>query len=116
MSELTDMLRERAAAALPPVDGELRLSGLQEPVEVFRDVARVVRPGGPFVCTFSNRCFPTKAVRGWLSSSDEQRARIVTEYFRRAGSWAEPVVECRAPAYRGRDPLFAVWAVRPPAS
>ena len=89
---------------------------LVRPVEVFRDVARVVRPGGPFVCTFSNRCFPTKAVRGWLSSSDEQRARIVAEYFRRAGSWAEPVVECRAPAYRGRDPLFAVWAVRPPAS
>ena len=39
---------------------------LVRPVEVFAEVARVVRPGGPFVCTFSNRCFPTKAIRGWL--------------------------------------------------
>ena len=39
---------------------------LTRPVEVFRDVARVLRPGGRFVCTFSNRVFPTKAIRGWL--------------------------------------------------
>jgi penicillin amidase len=37
MSDLTDMLRERAKAALPPVEGELRLSGLHEPVEIFWD-------------------------------------------------------------------------------
>src|SRR5712692_9685554 len=45
---------------------------LTRPVEVFADVARVVRTGGPLVCTFSNRLFPTKAVRGWLSTTDEQ--------------------------------------------
>ena len=83
---------------------------LVRPVEVFRDVARVVRPGGPFVCTFSNRCFPTKAIRGWLSSTDQQRAAIVADYFRQAGGWREPRAECRSAAYRGRDPLFAVWA------
>jgi penicillin amidase len=37
VSELTDLLRARAAAALPPVEGEVRLAGLQEPVEVLRD-------------------------------------------------------------------------------
>jgi penicillin amidase len=37
LSELTDVLRERARAALPPVDGEVRLPGLHEPVEVLRD-------------------------------------------------------------------------------
>ena len=31
---------------------------LTRPVEVFRDVARVLRPSGRFVCTFSNRVFP----------------------------------------------------------
>ena len=36
------------------------------------DVARVVRPGGLFVCTFSNRLFPTKAIRGWLMNDDEK--------------------------------------------
>jgi SAM-dependent methyltransferase len=35
---------------------------LQRPVDVFREVGRVLRPGSPFVVSFSNRCFPTKAV------------------------------------------------------
>ena len=38
---------------------------LQRPVEVFREVRRVLRPGAPFVVSFSNRCFPTKAVAIW---------------------------------------------------
>ena len=37
---------------------------LVRPIEVFREVARVLRPGGVFVVTFSNRCFPSKAIRG----------------------------------------------------
>jgi len=39
---------------------------LTHPIEVFADVARILRPGAAFVTTFSNRCFPTKAIRGWL--------------------------------------------------
>ena len=85
---------------------------LVRPIEVFSDVARVVRPGGPFVCTFSNRCFPTKAIRGWLYSSDAQHGDIVAEYFRQAGGWHEPVVERRTPAGHFGDPLWAVWAYR----
>ena len=54
---------------------------LIRPIEVFRDVARVLRPGGVYVCTFSNRCFPTKAIRGWLNASDERRRDIVKSYF-----------------------------------
>ncbi len=46
---------------------------LTRPVEVFREVARVLVPGGPFVCTFSNRCFPTKAIRGWLATDERGR-------------------------------------------
>jgi SAM-dependent methyltransferase len=85
---------------------------LVRPVEVFADVARVVRAGGPFVCTFSNRCFPTKAIRGWLMSSDAEHGEIVAEYFRRAGGWDAPVVERRTPAGHFGDPLWAVWAHR----
>jgi SAM-dependent methyltransferase len=54
---------------------------LVDPVPVFREVARVLRPGGPFVVTFSNRCFPTKAIRGWLHTDDEGHLRIVHAYF-----------------------------------
>jgi SAM-dependent methyltransferase len=35
---------------------------LQRPVEVLPEVARVLQPAGLVVITFSNRCFPTKAV------------------------------------------------------
>jgi SAM-dependent methyltransferase len=84
---------------------------LIRPVEVFRDVARVVRPGAPFVCTFSNRCFPSKAIRGWLYSNDEEHCAIVASYFRLAGGWGAPVVERRTQPRSG-DPLFAVWAYR----
>ena len=83
---------------------------LVRPIEVFAEVARVVRPAGPFVCTFSNRCFPTKAIRGWLHSSDAEHGEIVAEYFRRAGSWSEPVIERRTPPAHFGDPLWAVWA------
>ena len=85
---------------------------LLHPVEVFRDVRRILRPGGPFVCTFSNRMFPTKAIRGWLAASDQRRAEIVAAYFRTSDGWDEPTVERRTPLDRRGDPLFAVWAHR----
>ena len=85
---------------------------LIRPVEVFTDVARVVRPGGLLVCTFSNRCFPTKAIRGWLSATDAQHCEIVSEYFRRAGGWDAAVAQRRTPEVHRGDPLFGVWAHR----
>ncbi|HEY3942100.1 MAG TPA: class I SAM-dependent methyltransferase [Acidimicrobiales bacterium] len=85
---------------------------LVRPVAVFSEVARVLRAGGPFVCTFSDRCFPTKAIRGWLTATDEERCEIVAGYFERSPGWGPPVVQRRtAPEWPG-DPLFAVWATR----
>jgi SAM-dependent methyltransferase len=83
---------------------------LVHPVEVFGEVARVVRPGGVFACTFSNRLFPTKAIRGWLMASEAQRRDIVATYFRLAGGWDEPTAARRTPPDHPGDPLDAVWA------
>jgi SAM-dependent methyltransferase len=84
---------------------------LVHPVRVFAEVRRVLVPGGILVCTFSNRCFPTKAVRGWLAASDEGRCQIVAEYFRRSGGWSEPQIALCTPPNTAGDPLYAVWAV-----
>jgi SAM-dependent methyltransferase len=85
---------------------------LTRPVEVFTEVARVLRPGGRFVCTFSNRCFPTKAIRGWLSSSDAQHCDIVKAYFELSGGWNEVCSQRQTAASHPGDPLMAVWATR----
>ena len=83
---------------------------LTRPVEVFTEVARILRPGGLFVCTFSNRCFPTKAIRGWLYASDEERCAIVRQYFRLSGAFKESQSQRRTPLDHLGDPLLAVWA------
>jgi SAM-dependent methyltransferase len=86
---------------------------LVRPVEVFTEAARVLRPGGPFVCTFSNRCFPTKAIRGWLYADDEERCAIVRRYFGLSGAFEEPQSQRRTPPDHRGDPLLAVWAYKP---
>jgi SAM-dependent methyltransferase len=86
---------------------------LVRPLEVFDEVARVLRPGGLFVCTFSNRCFPTKAIHGWLVAGDAAHLHIVSEYFRLSRGWGEVTAERRTPPeHWGGDPLLAVWARR----
>lgn len=86
---------------------------LTRPFEVFAEVGRVLRPGGLFVNTFSNRCFPEKAILGWLMSDDGAHCELVAEYYRHAGCFAEPTVEHRN-ADKPGDPLYAVWAARTP--
>ena len=83
---------------------------LTRPVEVFADVARVLKPGAPFLIAFSNRCFPKKAVAVWHSTTDEQHIQLVGSYFRLSAGWEEPQGWSWQPP--GGDPLFAVWARR----
>jgi SAM-dependent methyltransferase len=85
---------------------------LQKPFEVFAEVRRVLQPGGPFVVTFSNRCFPTKAVNMWHQTDDAGHVQVVSLYFEMssgdAGGWRDITSQDRSPK-RG-DPLYAVWA------
>jgi SAM-dependent methyltransferase len=78
---------------------------LQRPVEVFREVARVLRPGAPFVVSFSNRCFPTKAVAIWQSLPGPDQQRLVAAYMREAGL-TNVATEAATPRYG--DPLWVV--------
>jgi len=58
---------------------------LEQPVAVLSDLARALRPGAPVVISFSNRCFPTKAVAVWRALDGAGHARLVELYLREAG-------------------------------
>lgn len=79
------------------------------PLLLFGEVRRVLRPGAPFVVSFSNRCFPSKAVAVWLASTDQQHLALVRAYFEAAGGWLDVREEDRSPG-GDADPLYAVWA------
>jgi SAM-dependent methyltransferase len=79
---------------------------LTRPVEVFREIARVLKENAPLVVTFSNRCFPTKAVFAWNALDDDGHIALVGEYFAASESYDE--IEIRKHQPRGGDPLFGV--------
>jgi hypothetical protein len=81
---------------------------LLHPLLIFREVCRVLRPGAPFVVSFSNRCFHTKAVSVWLGTDDQQHLSLVGRYFESADGWIDLKKEDRSPG--SGDPLYVVWA------
>lgn len=83
---------------------------LTQPVALFREVARVLEPGAPFVVTFSTRMFPTKAVLAWRASDDAAHHRLVRCYLASAGGFAEPEARRHVPQHG--DPLYALVARR----
>jgi SAM-dependent methyltransferase len=82
---------------------------LVRPVEVWTEIARVTRSGGPVIVSFSNRCFPTKAVGAWMATDDLGHCKLVATYFQRTGFsdvQAERLVS-------SDDPVYVVWACSP---
>jgi SAM-dependent methyltransferase len=84
---------------------------LTRPVEVLRDVARVCRPNAPLIITFSNRCFPSKAIVGWQANDDAGHAELVAHYLRETGEWVG-IQKLDATPPRNPEPLIAVTALR----
>jgi SAM-dependent methyltransferase len=86
---------------------------MTRPLETFSDVARVIKPGAPFVVTFSNRMFPTKAVAIWQSLDDYDRAKLVGRYFMDAGGFENiEFIDRSAPTMPPSDPIWAVVGYR----
>jgi hypothetical protein len=79
---------------------------LQRPAAVLAEVARVLKPGAPLVISFSNRCFPTKAVAIWRALDGAGHARLIELYLRRSG-FAQTQVHQLAEGWRS-DPLTVV--------
>ena len=79
---------------------------LQHPVVVFTEVRRVLAKGAQFIVSFSNRCFPTKAVAIWRALHVNGHAELVQLYMERAG-FSDVTLEVLTDG-RASDPLAAV--------
>jgi SAM-dependent methyltransferase len=79
---------------------------LQRPLDVFADVRRVLRPGACFIVSYSNRCFPTKAVAIWRSLDLRGHASLIHSYMAGAG-FGDIEARVLANGMHG-DPLVAV--------
>jgi SAM-dependent methyltransferase len=97
---------------------------LTRPFEVFREVGRILKPGGLFLVIFSNRMFEQKATKIWRQSGEEERVLLVADFFHQAGglftepefflSKGKPRPENDKYAHTGipSDPIYAAYAER----
>ena len=96
---------------------------LTRPQGIFSEVLRVLRPGGVFVATFSNRWFPTKAIQVWSELHEFERVGMVTQWMQHAGfsglqtfssrGWPRPKSDPHAGETALSDPVYAVRGYRP---
>jgi FKBP-type peptidyl-prolyl cis-trans isomerase 2 len=93
---------------------------LIDPLAVIDEVARVLKPGGYLVVTFSNRWFPPKVIRLWTELHEFERMGLVLEYFMKAKLFEDlhtysmrglprPHDDKYFPEFVFADPLYAVW-------
>lgn len=85
---------------------------LNKPLQVMKEVGRVLRPGGECILSMSNRCFPTKAFQIWLQTSDLEHVFIAGSFFHYAGMFDPPTAQDISPAPGRSDPLYIVKAKR----
>lgn len=95
------------------VTNTVSIDYLTNPLAIMKEVNRVLKPGGLAICSFSNRCFPTKAVSVWTSTGDLDHAWIVGSYFHFAGGFEPPmareITKQTALGQRG-DPMYVVFS------
>ena len=112
-----------AAEAFDAVICSLSIEYLVDPFAVLTEVARVLKPDGRFIVTFSNRWFPPKAIRVWEMLHEYERIGLVLEYFLQSGAFGSlqtwslrglprPADDKYADRLAASDPVYAVCGVR----
>lgn len=96
---------------------------LTKPFDVYRELGRILKPGGVLIVTFSNRWFPPKAIRIWSQIHEFERVGMVTEYFLESSLFTNfstfsirglprPDHDKYAKQFALSDPIYAVAGVR----
>lgn len=65
--------------------------------QVFAEVFRVLRPGGVFIVSFSNRLFYEKAISAWRDGTRYERVQLVVQYFQCIEGFTQPEVIRKLP-------------------
>lgn len=101
----------------------LSVEYLTKPFDIFDEIARILKPGGYFITTFSNRWFPPKVIRIWTELYEFERLGLVLEYFIKTNkfinlhtysmrglprAWDDKYF----PEFPLSDPVYAVWGMR----
>lgn len=60
----------------------LSVEYLINPFQIFNEAARILKPGGYLVISFSNRWFDPKAIKIWRELHEFERMGLVLEYFK----------------------------------
>ena len=80
---------------------------MTRPEDIFKEVGRVLKPGGLFLVIFSNRMFSEKAVKVWRESSEDERIILVQEFFDESGMFESPSVFVSKGRPRPKDDKYA---------
>ncbi|XP_021646303.2 uncharacterized protein LOC110639597 [Hevea brasiliensis] len=83
---------------------------LTKPLDIFKEMRRILKPGGQAIMSFSNRCFWTKAISIWTSTGDADHALIVGSYFHYAGGFEPPQAVDISPNPGRSDPMYIVYS------
>ncbi|XP_047334759.1 uncharacterized protein LOC124938377 [Impatiens glandulifera] len=83
---------------------------LTKPLDIFKEMNRILKPGGLAVMSFSNRCFWTKAISIWTSTGDSDHILIVGSYFHYAGGFEPPQAVDISPNPGRSDPMYIVYS------
>lgn len=94
------------------VNNVVSVDYLNQPLPIFKEMHRVLRPGGRAIMSFSNRCFPTKAVAIWNQVDDSGHIWVVGSYFKFSAEWSATAAYDISPSGRGSDPMFVVQGTK----
>ena len=97
----------------------LSIEYVTRPLLLFDEVARILRSGGRFIISFSNRWFPAKAIQIWNHLHDFERIGLVMEYFIESTHFSAintcslrgiPRLEADKHNTPLSDPIYVIWA------